>query len=48
MRAGRLKLLPNKRLKLAAPGFRMNSVCARANSVVVSIDVAPAEVGAAA
>jgi len=40
--------LPNKRLKLAAPGLGKNCVCAPAAFVVVSIQVAPAAVGAAA
>ena len=40
--------LPNKRLKLTAPGVGKNCVCALASSVVVSINVALACVGAAA
>ena len=39
---------PNKRLKLAAPGCGRNCACAPAGFVVVSIDEAPAGVGAAA
>jgi len=39
---------PNKRLKLTAPGVGRNSVCAPKNAMVVSIDVAPVGVGAAA
>ena len=39
---------PNKRLKLAAPGFGRNCVCAPATSVLVSINVVPASLGAAA
>src|SRR5712691_11110292 len=39
---------PNKRLKLPAPGLGTNCVCAPASSVLVSIVVAPARVGAAA
>ena len=40
--------LPNTRLKLPAPGCGKNCVCAPAAFVLVSIDVAPADVGAAA
>src|SRR5437867_733363 len=40
--------LPNTRLKLTAPGCGKNCVCAPAVFVVVSSDVAPAGVGAAA
>ncbi len=39
---------PNTRLKLPAPGRGKNCVCAPAAFVLVSIDVAPADVGAAA
>ncbi len=39
---------PNKRLKLPAPGLGRNCVCAPAAFVVVSMDVAPTAVGAAA
>jgi hypothetical protein len=39
---------PNKRLKLPAPGFGRNCVCAPASSVVISISVAPPRIGAAA
>ncbi len=39
---------PNKRLKLPAPGRGKNCVCAPASSVVISTDVTPAVVGAAA
>ncbi len=40
--------LPNKRLKLTAPGFGRGCVCALASSVVVSINLAPPCLGAAA
>ncbi len=40
--------LPNKRLKLTAPGLGKNCVCALASPVVGSINLAPAYVGAAA
>jgi len=46
--SGLYQLPSNKRLKLSAPGLGKNCVCAPAGSVVVSIDVAPAGVGAAA
>ncbi len=45
-RFGRVQ--PNKRLKLTAPVLGRNCVCAPASPVVVSIEVAPAGVGAAA
>src|SRR5213594_177610 len=44
----RKRRLPNKRLRLPAPGLGRNCVCAPARCAVVSITVAPAEVGAAA
>ena len=40
--------LPNKRLKLSAPGLGRNCVCAPAGSVIISTVAAPARVGAAA
>ncbi len=40
--------LPNTRLKLPAPGCGKNCVCAPRAFLLVSIDVAPADVGAAA
>jgi len=40
--------LPNKRLKLTAPGCGRNAVCAPANSVLFSIRGAPTWIGAAA
>jgi hypothetical protein len=45
---GRGKVLPNKRLKLTAPGLGKNCVCAPAVLVVGSIDAPPTQVGAAA
>jgi len=42
------RLPPNKRLKLTAPGFGENCVCAPAAFVVVSIGVPPTGFGAAA
>ncbi len=38
----------NKRLKLTAPGFGKNCVCTPSAFVVISMDVAPTGVGAAA
>ena len=39
---------PNKRLKLTAPGLGRNCVCAPAGSLLVSMNVVPASLGAAA
>ena len=48
LRSRSSRVLSNKRLKLPAPGLGRNSVCAPRSSVLVSNDVAPAWVGAAA
>ena len=40
--------VPNKRLKLAAPGLGRNCVCAPARFVVLSMHVARGSAGAAA
>ncbi len=42
------QLLPNKRLKLTAPGLGRKCVCALGSSVLVSRVAVPTSVGAAA